>query len=253
MGREVKRVPTDFDWPISEVWKGYINPHYAKCQHCDGTGCTMARHRLSDLVSLLMLSGADAARGTCHPYFREAPLHQSAGKTCGTDMTELTTALAGRALSLFGHDSCDRWSATRKIIEAAGLPEEWGLCVECEGEGIRADKKEAYDSWEPEEPPAGEGYQVWETVSEGSPISPVFATPEELAEHMAGTRWGADKGTDYETWLRFIKGSGWAMSGIMVDGQFMSGVEFAGREKDEDTEMYDANCGKGGGDGEKTE
>lgn len=32
------------------------------------------------------------------------------------------------------------------------------------------------------DPPDGEGFQLWETTSEGSPISPVFTTPEELAE-----------------------------------------------------------------------
>lgn len=31
-------------------------------------------------------------------------------------------------------------------------------------------------------PPVGEGYQLWETTSEGSPCSPVFATLDELCE-----------------------------------------------------------------------
>ena len=32
------------------------------------------------------------------------------------------------------------------------------------------------------EPPKGEGYQLWETTSEGSPISPVFETLDKLCE-----------------------------------------------------------------------
>ena len=32
------------------------------------------------------------------------------------------------------------------------------------------------------EPPVGEGYQLWETVTEGSPMSPVFPSLEELCE-----------------------------------------------------------------------
>lgn len=32
------------------------------------------------------------------------------------------------------------------------------------------------------EPPEGEGYQLWETTSEGSPVSPVFKTLDELCE-----------------------------------------------------------------------
>jgi hypothetical protein len=35
-------------------------------------------------------------------------------------------------------------------------------------------------------PPEGDGWQAWETVSEGSPCSPVFATAEELIEWAAG-------------------------------------------------------------------
>ena len=109
MGRELKRVALDFQWPENQVWQGYLNPHYAKL-----------------------------------------------------------------------HDS----------------PE---------------DEQEA-DSRIAVEPPAGDGYQIWETVSEGSPISPVFATPEELARHMAGRPWGADKGSSYDAWMRFINGPGWAPS-----------------------------------------
>ncbi len=41
MGREIKRVALDFDWPIGEVWTGFLNPYYAeqvKCPTCDGLG-----------------------------------------------------------------------------------------------------------------------------------------------------------------------------------------------------------------------
>lgn len=52
-------------------------------------------------------------------------------------------------------------------------------------------------------------YQMYEDTSEGTPISPVFATPEEVA------RWCADNGAsafggmgaDYEWWLRVAKGT----------------------------------------------
>jgi len=33
------------------------------------------------------------------------------------------------------------------------------------------------------EPPVGEGYQLWETTSEGSPCTPVFTTLDELCEY----------------------------------------------------------------------
>ncbi len=41
MGRELKRVRLDFNWPIGKIWHGYINPFYKhskKCVACDGRG-----------------------------------------------------------------------------------------------------------------------------------------------------------------------------------------------------------------------
>lgn len=49
-------------------------------------------------------------------------------------------------------------------------------------------------------PPTGDGYQLWETTSEGSPISPVFVTLNELCEwceHNA-TTFGPFKATAEE-------------------------------------------------------
>ncbi|MBK8773043.1 MAG: hypothetical protein IPM06_21795 [Rhizobiales bacterium] len=129
MGRELKRVPLDFQWPMDKPWSGYLNPHYAKsrnCAACSGSGATTASQRLGDLVSLLMLSGTDALREAHATYLCEAPLYSTQGKTCGADMAELTAGLAGRTPPFIGHDACDKWSATKKIIAAAGLPEEWG-------------------------------------------------------------------------------------------------------------------------------
>lgn len=233
MGRELKRVPLDFQWPMDKPWSGYLNPHYAKshnCAACGGSGATTASQRLGDLVSLLMLSGTDALRGACHPYLCEAPLYSTQGKTCGTDMAELTACLAGHTPSFIGHDAYDKLSAKKKIIAAAGLPEGWGTCPECNGDGTIWDSPEAEqaaEDWTRSEPPTGDGYQIWETVSEGSPISPVFATPEELAQHMAGTRWGADKGSSVETWLKFINGPGWAPSMVMDANGIRSGADAA--------------------------
>jgi len=56
-------------------------------------------------------------------------------------------------------------------------------CPNCEGEGNvfePPEMKEKYATWEREHPPKGDGYQVWETVSEGSPQSPVFPNKKEL-------------------------------------------------------------------------
>jgi hypothetical protein len=68
-------------------------------------------------------------------------------------------------------------------------------------------------------------YQMYETCSEGTPISPVMESPEQLA------RWLADNGASsfgsmtatYEQWLPICQG-GWAPSAVMSNGRIESGV-----------------------------
>ncbi len=125
----------------------------------------------------------------------------------------------------FGHDSINQWIIVKARCAREGVST---TCVICNGEGETwpsAEAKKAYDDWKPTEPPAGDGWQMWETVSEGSPISPVFATAEELAAFLTERKWGADDGTSYETWLAFIRGPGWAMSSVSVGGRLMTGVQ----------------------------
>lgn len=74
-------------------------------------------------------------------------------------------------------------------------------------------------------------YQLWETVSEGTPVSPPFATKEELADHLAqygDGGWGASGpgGWGSERAYAFVMGGGWAPSMVIADGKLMSGVEF---------------------------
>jgi len=54
-------------------------------------------------------------------------------------------------------------------------------------------------------PPDGEGFQLWETTSEGSPNSPVFKTLDELCEWCAenATTFGRNKATK-EQWLQML-------------------------------------------------
>jgi hypothetical protein len=49
MGRELRRVPIDFDWPIGKVWEGYLNPYkYEDCCSCSGTGYGPEARQLKD-------------------------------------------------------------------------------------------------------------------------------------------------------------------------------------------------------------
>ena len=62
--------------------------------------------------------------------------------------------------------------------------------------------------------PNGEGYQLWETTSEGSPISPVFATLDKLCEwcepnattfadiHVSKERW-KQLLTEHDGWVAY--------------------------------------------------
>jgi hypothetical protein len=227
MGREIRRVALDFKCEIGEVWPGFINNHWRDCPHCQH-GYTLAGARLGDLVSLIMLSGDDARRGKAHPYFYDAPLHSTAGRMPPSkDMADLTEGLAGRTPSIMGHDSCDKWSATKKIIAAAGMPKDWGICPQCKGDAVDPAVKEAYEAWTETPPPAGDGYQLWSTTTEGTPMTPVFKTPEELARHCADegvSSFGRDTAS-YDVWLKFIQGPGWAPSAVMQNGQMQSGIE----------------------------
>ena len=89
-----------------------------------------------------------------------------------------------------GHDAINQWIVGGAECKRLGINPE---CQHCKGEGTIWDSPEdeqAAEDWKRSEPPGGDGYQIWETVSEGSPISPVFATPEELARHMESYKLG---------------------------------------------------------------
>lgn len=131
------------------------------------------------------------------------------------------------SLVSFGHDSINQWKVVSAECKRLGIVDE---CGGCGGKGTlwpSTEIEKRSDEWEPEQPPTGEGYQIWETVSEGSPISPVFATPDELAEWMSLHNRGVDVGTSREQWLKFITGPGWAPSFLMGDGKFQTGVQAA--------------------------
>jgi hypothetical protein len=71
------------------------------------------------------------------------------------------------------------------------------------------------------------GWCMYETTSEGTPISPVFETPEALAHWLADTGASAFGGSTatYEQWLSTAR-AGWAPSAVATGGSLQSGVEF---------------------------
>jgi hypothetical protein len=138
----------------------------------------------------------------------------------------------------FGHDSINSWVCVKAKCKRLRVAR---LCKVCKGNGHIWQSKEAmryHNAWRSKEPPTGDGYQIWETVSEGSPVSPVFATPEELARWMIvpGKDTTVTKGTTYEQWMGFLK-VGWAPSGYSdAEHGYQDGVRAIGdREIEKET------------------
>ena len=104
--------------------------------------------------------------------------------------------------------------------------------------GLRPNDPSEYRSWSDKE---ATWYQVWQTVSEGSPVSPPFATQEELISYLAdnGDFWD-QKRCQEPDWSRLYGGtpgvsawgrpraeafvkSSWAPSMAFIDGSFVEG------------------------------
>jgi hypothetical protein len=124
----------------------------------------------------------------------------------------------------------DSYLVARKLQEAAGLPETWGVCPVCEGHGDDPKTRAEAEAWKPTAPPIGPGWQLWETCSEGSPVSPVFATVDELAEWCAvNATTFADHKATREQWLKMFATEHGADVGsmmVMKDGEVGAAVDF---------------------------
>ena len=83
-----------------------------------------------------------------------------------------------------GHDAINKWLCVKAKAKKLGV---YGECEHCNGEGhiFQSEAIETlHGNCEPVEPPTGEGFQLWETTSEGSPSSPVFETLDLLCEYL---------------------------------------------------------------------
>lgn len=299
MGREIKRVPLDFDWPWRESrkpWKGYLMPDKFRERDCPDCENGYAPHaqRLFALWygripfspeatgSTLLTPATPAVRAFAErnvasaPEFygnREAAIVREGqrladlwnGMWCHHLSQDDVDALiaAGRLMDFthtfsretrwtpiepppvvtaaevnewslrgMGHDSLNASACIEARCERDGQPR---VCPTCGGhaglEAYEGQRAEA-EAWEPEEPPAGDGWQLWETVSEGSPITPVFATPDELARFMVANSWGSQSNkmaSSFDVAMRFID-AGWAPSGVSsAEHGVEDGVEAVGR------------------------
>lgn len=185
MGRKLMRVPLDFAWPIGKLWEGYINPHYRECPKCRA-GYSKTYDLIAKYINPLL-------------WDNEALKNK--------EYVQITTFLCDREprSGMFGHDSSDAYSAVKKLGILAGLPKEWCGCDHCNGSGIDPEIKDQYEAWQDYHPPGGEGFQLWETTSEGSPDSPVFETMEALCKwaEANATTFAHHRATK-EQWMQML-------------------------------------------------
>ncbi|WHT20949.1 hypothetical protein N8J89_07760 [Crossiella sp. CA-258035] len=293
MGREIKRVALDFEWPRNKVWGGYLMPDWLsgeQCPDCENGYSAYAQrlHSLwygyvpfkpADNGSTPLTADTPAVRAfatrnvSSSPDFygtdtsaviREAwrlarlwngqwshHLNQDdvdallaadrlwdltrrvvPGKGWqDIDPTPHPTAAEVNEWSLrsFGHDALNASIVIRARCERDGMPVE---CARCEGcgslEAYPGQRAEA-EAWERTEPPTGDGWQLWETVSEGSPISPVFVTAEDLARWLTTpeSAWGVTRPMSIDQARGFVK-AGWSPTFIGDAEGIHDGASFVG-------------------------
>lgn len=84
-----------------------------------------------------------------------------------------------------GHDGINQHVCVEARCKREGVEM---TCAACAGSGElwpSPEIRQAAEDWEETDPPNGDGFQLWETTSEGSPVSPVFSTIEELCDWCA--------------------------------------------------------------------
>lgn len=275
MGRQVRRVPVDFDWPVNEIWGGFLMPDKFDedpCPSCyaldylgnqrSGTGETAAAKWVHAALYLIGMMADDiraqSFEGTEHQFTQfgddRSKLHPYLATLQGVnvyehrrpsaDIIDLVAGITGRDNAVsFGTGSDFAWKGRAALQSAAGLSEDWGTCPTCKGHGSiekYVGQRAEGEAWSEEDhdPPTGEGWQLWETVSEGSPISPVFDSPEGLAQWMSSPAYcmGISQPMEYEAALRFVVGDGWAPSMVLTSSGVVPGEQWvATRDNDPST------------------
>ena len=142
------------------------------------------------------------------------------------------------------------WFKGHELWEAGKHPSQLSGAADCryfaqwEGDpprvdGYRPDWKDGEATW----------FQMYETVSEGTPVSPPFATQAELVDYLVahGDQWDQKRrseGCDImpcDPWRRedaerFVYGHGYAPSLVIAGGRVMAGHEFNPDEHKKATE-----------------
>lgn len=301
MGRAIKRVPLDFDFPLDKTWTGYLTPDHLTDELPCPAGCTggyswqyTALHDLwygkrpfdpAMTGSVPLTADTPAVREFAERNVNRAPDFYGTGERAiqreGRRLADMWNRRWCHHLSQADVDALlddDRlWDFTREVVPGKGWVKRenpvrptaaqvnaWSIngfghdtinayvvikarcerycmpvtCSGCDGQGSleRYEGQRAEcEAWECTEPPEGPGWQLWQTVTEGGPISPVFETAEALAAWMSSPSytWGVNRNgqPSYEQALAFVN-AGWAPSFVAtLEAGLVPGVEFVGSQQ----------------------
>jgi len=252
MGRLLKRVPLNFNWPIKQIWKGYINPYYnpIECNNCNGSGYSKEYKELANIwygwdnPEYIEIGNGKSFNKNAWNHnltqedvnallkenrlwdFVRVPLNKKQKKNCFENgWTKKNNGYKPTANEVnewsrqgMGHDSLNAWICIKARLKREKKPY---LCSSCKGKGhfwqsytIEKKAKE----WKQSEPPKGKGYQLWEDTTEGSPISPVFKTLNKLCEwaEINATIFGSSKITKNEWRKMLIKNNVFYKEGNII-------------------------------------
>lgn len=231
MGRELRRVPLDFDWELNVPWHGFLCPYTnyeITCPSCKGVGLnkksTALYNSWYDWRNQLTQDEVDVLSET--PYFMQKT-HNWGGREIGWVLKNPPVYLSAAEVNTWGDRELGsitvRFTCTTIRAKRLGF---YGECEKCDSFGkfvTKPEIKKLATEWHPEELPVGEGWQVWETVTEGSPVTPVFATAEELIDYLVDNNMASRISA-----TAFVKETGYVPGSVFVPGVgFLHGMESA--------------------------
>jgi hypothetical protein len=226
----------DFNWPHNEVWEGYINPYRSiRCDSCNQTGLSPKAKALQDKwwgLDLPLKRRVEAwqynltqeevnflvDQGGLWDYTRvpvtEAQKDPSMQHPNGwlkewngvyPDAAKVNEDTLKHHGLMRGVGSGECYTLIKRLAAKEGWDH---LCEFCKGDGYVWESEEVrkqHEAWKETEPPAGEGFQLWETTSEGSPQSPVFPSLEKLCEwcEKHATTFSAFRASK-EQWMKML-------------------------------------------------
>lgn len=242
------RVPLDFDWPLHRVWGGFLmDPDLAlpDCPDCSHdrtsrqpTGLTAAAWGIH--ATFYATSAPEPFRSQIcwHDKITQAEVDHllSRGRlrslVRNNDGTSTWESLPLSAADVnaaqdggHGHDSVNQSILFQYRCERLGIDVN---CSTCGGKASVGTPEQfaAIEEWEPTDPPTGDGWQVWEDVSAGSPISPVFRSRDGVVTWLTspdgfGTAWGLT--LPYAEAEALVDAGGSCGSTAIVDGVVLDG------------------------------